>query len=96
MKRMVAIVMTVLSACTVTPVATPPALPTATGVPVTQPTEAPPLYYVHPARVGLGTVDVLASWCFSQTTAIAVYDHAVEWHRDDAAYQECVAKGELS
>lgn len=97
MKRILCIVLTVLAACTVAPLPTqtPPPQATATALATFTPTDSPPLYFVHPARVGLGTVDVLATWCFSKTTAIAVYERSVEWHRDDAAYADCVAKKEL-
>lgn len=97
MRRLLAILLATLAACTVAPLPspTPPPQATATALATIPATQEPPLYFVHPARVGLGTVDVLSTWCFSKTTAIAVYERSVEWHRDDAAYADCVSRGVL-
>lgn len=74
----------------------PPATASAVATVTVQPTPAVPLYYVHPKAQGVGTVDVIRSWCFSKTTVVAIYPYAADWHYDDAAYRECIAKGELS
>lgn len=99
MKRIVAIVLIVLSGCTVSPVPTPPVTPaaSATAFATVAPTDAPPDRLLHPSRMSpvLGKADVMEIVCDSVTTTIAGYSWGLEWHYDDAAKADCKARGVL-
>lgn len=82
----VTVVATVPPTVTITPGITPAPVP---------PTPEPPIGLLHPPRVGLSSINVLETWCYSTTTSIFVYDYGMQWVEDEAARVACVAKGTL-